>query len=114
MADLTITITVKGGSHRVKIEDSAGNVKEGNGCVISVGDSHTQEVYTFAWGHPKDAAWSLGEGLARAQGNPWWAGFISCHCRDMYMRSVGVEKTDPQEILERWNEEDQLRKEKMS
>lgn len=107
---LTITIEIEGGSHKVKIKDSAGNEKEGNGCVVAVGNEATQDVYLFAWGHPKAASWALGEGLARSQGNLWWDGFINCHCRDMYFRSVGVEKVDPKDLLERWEKEDEERR----
>lgn len=111
MSKFKITIEVEGGKHYVKVEDDAGNVKEGNACVISVGNTETRELYLFAWGHPKDATWSLTEGMAQSQGNPWWDGFISSLCRDMAMRTVNMDNVRPNDLLERWEEEDRKKEE---
>ena len=111
----TITIEVEGGSHKVTVTDDAGNRKEYNAITVMAGHSVNKEIYAFAWGDPVNAAWALGEGMAQSQGREWWDSFISCHCKDMMMRTAPVAKTTTIEEVEgRWAKEDleRLAKEK--
>jgi hypothetical protein len=103
----TITIEVEGGTHNITVKDDGGNEKKCKSIVLAAGCAEGREIYTFAWGHPKEAAWALGEGLSQAQGDDWWASFINCHCRDMALRTMPIgEPTTVENIKERWDKED--------
>lgn len=102
------TIKIKKGTHSVIIRDWNGVEKEFNSLIVSAGTPEGGKVFLFGWGHPKDAAIALGDGLALAQNDDWYGSFIDCHTSDMALRSLPLGKTTTIDKLEkRWTEEDE-------
>lgn len=104
-SSLTITIEVTGGTHAVRISDSAGNEKLLDSVLVTgMGDS---DLYTFGWGHPYKVANALAEGISR--GDEWYAQLLSCIAHEFAKRCVPTEVVDAKELVERWEKEDKER-----
>jgi hypothetical protein len=106
---LTITIEVTGGTHEVRVSDSAGNEKTVDSIFIAgLGGS---DLYCFGWGHPYQAARGVAEGISRGvyRGDDWYENFMSMLSREFMMRCQEPEKVDPEELVKRWEKEDKER-----
>jgi hypothetical protein len=106
------TIEIEPGTHKIIIRDSSGVEKELNSCLVSGGCPEGGDVFLFGWGHPRDVAASLAEGLSRSQGyeeREWWLSFIECLGKEMAVRTISSGEKLTLEKINKWTDPDQSR-----